>query len=280
MPLRRPVAMTTVEALLQSSALPRNEASALLAHALQCERAWLVAHSQDALADAQRLRAEALFARRRAGEPVAYLLGEREFWGLALQVSPAVLIPRPETERLVELALERIPAQRALRVLDAGTGTGAIAIAIAVERPLARITAIDASADALAIAEANARRHRKDMRFLRSDWFAALAAEQFDLIVSNPPYIASADRHLAEGDLRFEPRAALDAGPSGMEAIAALAEAALRHLAPGGWLLIEHGWDQRDTCLSLLAGLGYARVADFDDLAGVPRVIVGQHQAE
>ncbi len=248
----------------------------LLAHALPCERVWLAAHPEAPLAGAQIARAEALFARRRAGEPVAYLLGEREFWGLSLRVSPAVLIPRPDTERLVELALERIPSDRECRVLDAGTGSGAIALAIAAERPHARVTAVDASAEALAVASANAKRFGSRVRMLKSDWFAALGDERFDLIASNPPYIAGGDRHLAEGDLRFEPRAALAAGPTGMEAIATLAGLAPRHLAPGGWLLIEHGWDQRAACLDLMSRLGYADIADFDDLAGIPRVVTGR----
>lgn len=268
-----------MEQALRASSLARSEAAILLAHALQCERVWLAAHPEAPLTESQRARAEALFARRRAGEPVAYLLGEREFWGFALQVSPAVLIPRPETERLVELALERIPADREPRVLDAGTGSGAIALAIAAERPRASVTAVDASVEALVIAAANAERLGIAVRLLRSDWFAALAGERFDLIVSNPPYIAGGDRHLDEGDLRFEPRAALAAGPTGMEAIAALASRAREHLAPDGWLLIEHGWDQRPACLDLMRRLGYADVADFDDLAGVPRVVIGRASA-
>ena len=248
----------------------------LLAHALGRDRVWLVAHSGDGIEESKRSMADALFSRRRAGEPVAYLLGEREFWGLALRVSPAVLIPRPETERLVELALERLPAAGDARVLDLGTGSGAIAIAIATERPRARVTAIDASAAALEIARANVARHGDRVHLLQSDWFDALGDARFDLIVSNPPYIGRSDPHLGEGDLRFEPGSALSAGPTGMEAIEAIASAAPRYLDHGGSLLIEHGWDQRDACLELFARLGYAEVADHADLAGVPRVIAGR----
>ena len=248
----------------------------LFAHALARDRVWLVSHSDDAIDDGLRAKADALFARRRAGEPVAYLLGEREFWGLALEVSPAVLIPRPETELLVELALERLPANREAGVLDLGTGSGAIAIAIAAERPRARVTAIDASEQSLAVARSNIARHGERVRLLQSDWFVALGDERFDLIVSNPPYIAGADAHLGEGDLRFEPKNALTPGASGMEAIEAIAVAAPVHLAPGGWLLIEHGWDQRAACIELFTRLGFSEVADHDDLAGVPRVIAGR----
>ena len=248
----------------------------LFAHALGRDRVWLVSHADDVIDAAMRAKAEALFSRRRAGEPVAYLLGEREFWGLAIAVSPAVLIPRPETERLVELALERLPADREAKILDMGTGSGAIAIAIAAERPRAHLTAIDASPDALAVARTNIARHDVRVRLRQSDWFAELGNERFDLIVSNPPYIAGSDAHLANGDLRFEPKSALTPGSSGMEAIEAIARAAPAHLAPGGCLLLEHGWDQRAACIELFARLGFSEVADHDDLAGVPRVIEGR----
>ena len=248
----------------------------LFARALGRDRVWLVSHSEDRIDEALRAKAEALFARRRAGEPVAYLLEEREFWGLALAVSPAVLIPRPETERVVELALERLPADAGASVLDLGTGSGAIAIAIAAERPRARVTAIDVSEAALAVARQNNARHGGCVRLLQSDWFAAVADERFNLIVSNPPYIAASDAHLGQGDLRFEPRSALASGASGMEAIEAIAVAARDRLAPGGRLLIEHGWDQRAACIALFTRLGYSQVADHDDLAGLPRVIAGR----
>lgn len=268
--------MSTVEEILRSSGIARSEASMLFAHVLGRDRVWLVSHADDDIAEPLRAKAEALFARRRAGEPVAYVLEEREFWGLALAVSPAVLIPRPETERLVELALERLPVEAESSVLDLGTGSGAIAIAIATERPRARVTAIDVSGSALAVARTNNARHGGRVRLLQSDWFAALGGERFDLIVSNPPYIAASDAHLGEGDLRFEPKSALTPGASGMEAIEKIALGARNHLVPGGALLIEHGWDQRTACIELFTRLGFSHVADHEDLAGVPRVIEGR----
>lgn len=196
-----------------------------------------------------RARFEALLARRQAGEPVAYLLGRQGFWSLELEVSPATLIPRPETELLVELALARLPAGQSLRVADLGTGSGAIALALARERPQAHVVATDASAEALTVARRNAARLGLGrVEFRDGDWLVPLAQERFDLIASNPPYIEQDDPHLAQGDLRFEPPAALASGADGLDAIRVIVRDAGRHLHPGGWLLLEHGWNQARRC--------------------------------
>ena len=250
------------------------EARILAAHALGVSRVWVSAHEKDE-PDAHGLRdIEALYLRRRAGEPIAYLTGEREFYGLSLAITPAVLIPRPETELLVNRAMGLLGGGG--RVLDLGTGSGAIAIAVALQCPAAEVSACEASAEALAVARGNAQRHGAQLRLLKSDWFAALQGERFDLVVSNPPYLALDDPHLFEGDLRFEPRAALVAGREGVECIVAIAAAARDHLRAGGWLLLEHGCDQGEACVRMLEHLGYARVSDHRDLAGNPRVVQAQ----
>lgn len=271
----RPLPRVTLRRLLGISNLPELEAKLLAQHALGVSRAWLMARLDDPIDIAQARAVERLYARRQAGEPVAYITGEREFYSLELVVTPEVLIPRPETELVVELALARL-AQQTGRVLDLGTGCGAIALAIAHEAPDAEVWAVDASAKALAIAHANAVRHGVNVRFVRSDWFSRLAAERFDLIVSNPPYIALDDEHLARGDLRFEPRAALVAGADGLEAICAIVAQAPRHLEAGGWLLLEHGHDQAMRCRDLLAACGFTDVKSWSDLAGIARVSGGR----
>ena len=271
--------MTTIDQLVAGSALPVTEARILLAHALRVERSWLVAHGRDSLSDDQAQAVEALFAKRRAGEPIAYLTGEREFCGLSLNVNPSVLIPRPETELVVERALALIASRRMPKVLDLGTGSGAIAVSIAHARPDARVWAADASSEALAVASRNASRHAVSIRLVRGDWFMALGEERFDVIASNPPYVADADPHLAQGDLRFEPQAALRGGPDGMDCIRAIAAAARMHLTPGGWLVFEHGYDQGPACVRLLVGLGYTDVVDTQDLSGLPRVCSGRFDA-
>ena len=271
--------MTCVDELIARSALSLTEARVLLAHALRVERAWIIAHGPDGVADAQAQAVEALFARRRAGEPIAYITGEREFQGLSLHVTQNVLIPRPETELVVEQALTLMAGRRTPKVLDLGTGSGAIAVAIANARRDAQVCATDASATALAVASGNASRHAVAVRFVQGDWFIALAGERFDVIASNPPYVADGDPHLGEGDLRFEPQVALLGGPDGMGCIRTIAAAARRHLAPGGWLVFEHGYDQGPACVRLLVGLGYTGVADIQDLSGLPRVCKGQFDA-
>lgn len=260
----------TIGHLLREPGLPRHEAEILLCGALECERAYLIAHAEDTV-DFPRLRvAQAWFARRRAGEPVAYITGRREFYGLSLRVTPDVLIPRAETELLVELALDRVT--RGTRVLELGTGSGAVAVALASLRPESQVTATDISAAALEIARRNADEHGAGINFVRSDWLEAIDAS-FDLIVGNPPYVAAGDPHLSRGDLRFEPSLALSGGADGLACLRTIAVQARCHLRLGAWLLLEHGYDQEGGCTALLHELGYDQVADHRDLAGQPRVV-------
>jgi len=228
------------------------------------------------LNDAQLSRYTALFERRMNGEPIAYLLAAREFYGLDFKVTPATLIPRPETELLVELALQHIPQRGTFRVLDLGTGSGAIALSIAHARPDAGVVAVDASQDALAVARENAQRlNTGNVRLLCSDWFSALHGEHFDLIVANPPYVAANDAHLAQGDLRFEPRRALASGADGLDDIRRICAQAKAHLDPGGWLLFEHGYDQAEQVRTLLRHSGFTGVFSARDLSGIERVSGG-----
>lgn len=276
---RRPPATTTVHVLLQGAAgrIDAFEAELLLAHALGKSRAWLYAHRDDRLPAAEAARCEALFARRALGEPVAYLTGRRGFWAFDLMVSPQTLIPRPETERLVELALERASPDEDLRLADLGTGSGAVALALAHERRRARVVATDISAGALEVARANARMlGLGNVEFRQGDWLAPLAGERFDIIVSNPPYIAEGDPHLRQGDLRHEPARALASGPEGLDAIGAIARDASAHLHPDGWLLIEHGWEQGAAVRALLGYAGFRSVHTDRDLEGRDRVTIGR----
>lgn len=255
----------------------RHEAEHLLLHVLARERAWLFAHGDDPLLEREASAFDALLTRRAAGEPLAYLLGRRGFWTLDLQVSPATLIPRPETERLVELALERLPDDRPLRIADLGTGSGAIALALASERPLVQVVATDVSEEALHIAQANAGANRiANVVFCHGSWLAPLAGERFDLIASNPPYIADADPHLDQGDLRFEPPTALSSGADGLDAIREIVALAPSHLVPGGWLLLEHGWDQGEAIRALLIAASFVDVATETDLEQRDRVTLGR----
>ncbi|MBD8878911.1 peptide chain release factor N(5)-glutamine methyltransferase [Rhodanobacter sp. 7MK24] len=255
----------------------RADAEALLLHALGRPRSWLFAHADDVPDRDVQTAFDTLVARRAAGEPVAYLTGRRGFWTLELEVTPATLIPRPETELLVELALERLPRDAAARVADLGTGSGAIALAIASERPQVQVVATDASAAALVVARHNAQRLGiANVRFAQGDWLAPLAGERFELIVSNPPYIEAADRHLAEGDLRYEPAAALASGADGLDDIRRIVAGAPAHLEAGGWLLFEHGWDQGDAASALLRAAGYAQVFTAQDLEARDRVSGGR----
>ena len=265
----------TIGGLLRESGLPRLEAESLLCSVLGCERVRLIARPEEAVDSSRARSAHARFARRRAGEPVSYITGWREFYGLALRVTPEVLIPRPETELLVELALERLSPGAPAHVLELGTGSGAIAIALASERPGLAIVASDVSDAALALARRNARDHGAEIDFVLSDWFDALRPGQFDLIVSNPPYVPAKDAHLKRGDLRFEPRLALVGGDDGLACIREIAMRAQNRLRRDGSLLLEHGYDQGDRCVALLRELRYADVADFRDLAGLSRACVG-----
>ena len=266
------------DALGLSLAEARIEAQALLRSALgDVSRAWLIAHEHDALQPAQIEQFQTLLNRRLAGEPVAYILGRREFYGLDFTVTPEVLIPRPDTELLVELALGRIPSNAPSRVLDLGTGSGAIAISIASQRPQAEVTATDSSNAALAVARANAVKLKApNVHLLQSDWFAALENEIFDVIVCNPPYVAAGDPHLRQGDLRFEPAGALAAGVDGLDAIRQLVMQVPAHLARGGWLLLEHGYDQAQAVAALLGANGFTQVESRPDLAGVQRVTMAR----
>lgn len=254
------------------------EAQALLGHVLHRPRAYLLAHPEAALSDADQAQFEALLTRRERGEPIAYILGEREFFGLTFHVTPDVLIPRPDTELLVELALDLIPEGETLEVLDLGAGSGAVAIAIAKQRPKAHVTAIDQSGKALAVARDNAHRlGAANLRFMQGDWFAPLdKGARFDVIAGNPPYIAERDAHLAQGDLRFEPKAALASGADGLDAIRAIASQAAQHLTPTGWLLLEHGFEQGAACRKIFAEHGFQGISSHRDLAGLERVTAGR----
>lgn len=261
---------TTIGAALRLPPIDPLEARILLAHALQLTRVQLITQADRPLCPDDAARVSALFNRRIAGEPIAYITGEREFFGLMLYTTADVLIPRPETELLVELALERLPSNG--RVLDMGTGSGAIAIAIAHSRPDAIVTALDVSAASLVIARRNAARHNANVQFVQSDWFNALGDERFDLIVSNPPYIEKDDAHLGQGDLRFEPIDALTDHDDGLGAIRRIVRGAHAHLAEGSWLLMEHGYDQASAVRGMLADHGFHAPTSWKDLAGIERI--------
>jgi release factor glutamine methyltransferase len=269
-------AMTVRRALAQAGLAPI-DAQVLLAHVLSRDRAWLVAHATDALAADQVDAFFALARRRREGEPVAYLTGVREFFGLPLAVDRSVLIPRPETETLVEWALRKLPADRPLRLLDLGTGSGAIALAIAQARPGSTVVATDNSADALSVARGNAARLQlSNIEWLRADWFDGLGMARFDAIVSNPPYVAAGDPHLAAGHVRHEPSHALASGPDGLDALRVIVAGAADHLAPGGWLAVEHGYDQTVPVRGLLQQARFGDLESLRDLSGIPRVAAGR----
>jgi release factor glutamine methyltransferase len=253
------------------------EVRALLQATLQVGHVYLLSHPEYQLNDEQRERYMAAFERRLRGEPIAYIIGEREFFGLNFTVSPATLIPRPETELLVELALRKISQQRSCRVLDMGTGSGAIALSIAHVRADAEVVAVDASESALDIAQINMRKFNlSNVELLHSDWFAALQGECFDVIVSNPPYIAADDAHLNQGDLRFEPPVALASGADGLEDIRHICAHAKSHLNAQGWLLLEHGYNQAEAVRALLRQSGFSEVFSARDLAGIERVSGGK----
>ena len=271
-------APTVAHLLLQARAqIDAVDADYLLLHVLNQPRSWLFAHASDAVSPTDAARFDALVQRRVCGEPVAYLTGSRGFWTLDLAVTPATLIPRPETELLVEQALARMPADTAVRVADLGTGSGAVALALAKERPLAQLVATDASCDALDVARGNAQRNALvNVEFRHGDWLTPVLGERFDVIVSNPPYIADHDPHLDQGDLRFEPALALSCGVDGLDAIRMIAIAAPAHLRAGGWLLLEHGLDQGPAVRTLLRDAGFYGVKTVRDLEARDRVTLGQ----
>ncbi|MBV7538474.1 peptide chain release factor N(5)-glutamine methyltransferase [Duganella sp. sic0402] len=265
----------TIGALQQHSQLDALDNRVLLCYALGINRIALITQSERVLSDGELQRYSALVQRRLDGEPIAYIVGQREFFGLPFEVSSAVLIPRPDTELLVELTLERTPVRG--RVLDMGTGSGAIAVSVAHNRADADVTALDVSDAALAVAQRNADTNQARVSFLRSDWYTALAdAPRFDVIAANPPYIASGDHHLSEGDLRYEPVGALTDHADGLSALRIIIAGAPAHLKPQGWLLMEHGYDQAEQVRALLSAAGYAEVQSWRDLAGIERVSGGK----
>ena len=250
--------------------IDRFDAQLLLGHLLGQNRAWLIAHDTDALPPETTQRFQSLLQRLAAHEPLAYLLGHKEFFGLSLSVAPGVLVPRADTETLVDWALSLMPPDATgQRVLDLGTGSGAIALALQQQRPQAQVTAVDASPNALSIAQANAERLQLPVRFAQGSWLQAVPGEVFELIVSNPPYIAEGDAHLAA--LVHEPIEALTAGPDGLDDIRQIVRQARSHLCPGGWLLLEHGHDQHEAVAALLTEAGYTQVSARFDLAGHAR---------
>jgi release factor glutamine methyltransferase len=252
------------------------DARVLLSGVLGRDAAYLIAHGDDALTAEQALTYDAWVARRANGEPVAYIIGHREFYGRTFRVTPDVLIPRPDTEVLVDVALQTLRATTDRRVLDLGAGSGCIALTLAAECAGAHVTGVDASQAALDVARANAAAlNLQRVEWRMSDWFQALGARRYDVIVSNPPYIAAHDEHLGQGDLRYEPRVALTPGGDGLDAIRRIVRDSLDHLVPGGWLRFEHGHDQGPACRALLQQCGYEAIATHRDLASIERVTGG-----
>ncbi len=278
--------MTTVKSALSeatqlltnASDSPLLDAEVLLLHVLEKNRSYLRAWPEQELQPAILATYRRLIALRQSGQPVAYLTGRREFWSREFTVTPDVLIPRHETELLIELALAALPAGNDCHILDLGTGSGIIAITLASERPRSQVTATDISLNALKIAEANAQNHHADnVRFYRSDWFEQLPPGKFDLIVSNPPYVAEGDPHISQGDLRFEPKSALISALNGLKDLKIIAERSLSRLNPGGYLMVEHGFNQQNEIRQLFQALGYRDIGSHHDLSGQPRVTTGQY---
>ncbi|MEP8680041.1 peptide chain release factor N(5)-glutamine methyltransferase [Enterobacter ludwigii] len=261
---------------LSASESPKRDAEILLEFVTGKARTYLLAFGETQLSAEQEAQLATLLARRKTGEPVAHLVGEREFWSLPLYVSPATLIPRPDTECLVEQALSRLPAQ-ACRILDLGTGTGAIALALASERPDCEVTAVDVMPDAVALAQRNvARLGFPNVTVLQSSWFSALDNRTFGMIVSNPPYIDEHDPHLTQGDVRFEPLTALVSANEGLADIVHIVTTSRQHLLPDGWLLVEHGWTQGDAVRDVFIAAGYRAVETCRDYGGNDRLTLGQ----
>ncbi len=273
--------MTIIASLLRAADLPdsptaRLDAELLLAAALGKSRSYLHTWPEKIVSSEAALAFADFLQRRREGEPVAYILGQQGFWKLDLEVAPHTLIPRPDTELLVEAALELLPATPAA-VLDLGTGSGAIALALASERPAWRLTAVDRVPEAVALAERNRQRLGLDnATVLGSHWFSALEGQRFQLIISNPPYIASTDPHLAQGDVRFEPASALVAGTDGLDDLRLIIAQAPAHLEAGGWLMLEHGYDQAEAVRELLSAQGFGEVHSRTDLGGHQRISLGR----
>lgn len=277
--------MTDIASLLKQATsecgggLPRVDAEFLLSHYLNKPRSWLYAHSDFQLKPEQEIEFQGLIYRRQKGEPVAYITGRRGFWSFDLHVTPDTLIPRPETELLVELAIERVALNSESNVLDLGTGTGAIALAIAKECPKAKVVAVDYSELALDVARKNATELQvRNLEIVRSNWFDALGERRFDVIATNPPYIELNDAHLSQGDLRFEPMSALVSGNDGLNDIRIIIAGAKNHLNPNAWLLIEHGWNQAEAIRQLFIDAGFVDVSTEQDLALRDRVTMGRMQ--
>ena len=271
----------TLRAALEeaAAAVGRVDAHVLVAHLLGVNRAYLAAHPMRVLTEAEDAKVDMLVAQRALGQPVAYLTATREFYGRDFAVGPEVMIPRPETETLVEAALARLDPSSHAACLDLGTGSGAIAVSLACERPGLRVVASDVSEAALATARLNAAAHgcAGRIELARGSWYEPLAARRFELIVANPPYVARGDPHLAQGDLRYEPAAALtDGSRDGLDSVRAIVAGASDHLEAAGWLLLEHGYDQADAVLALLQAAGFGAIASLADLAGIPRVALGR----
>lgn len=278
--LLRADSATLASALQISVPEARRETQILLTHALDIELAALLAHPERVPEARATAAYSQTFARRLGGEPMAYVLGRREFYGLSFEVTPAVLIPRPETELLVEMALDRLPTAAEAAVLDVGTGSGCIAVTLAKHRPAARVVATDLSQVALAVAKRNARRQgATNVEFRAGSWFEPVVGERFDVIASNPPYVAEDDAHLLARDLREEPSLALIAGPNGLEALRTIVSQAAQHLLPGGVLLVEHGYNQAEAVAQLFREAGFADLITRTDLAGIPRVAAGVLEA-
>ena len=273
--------MLTIKAALEeaTNAIGRVDAQVLMAHLLGVNRAYLAAHPMRVLTESEDARVDLMVAQRAMGQPVAYLVGRREFFSREFEVGPEVLIPRPETETLVEAALKCRPGAGGgpITLLDLGTGSGILAITLACERPDLEVTATDTSSAALELARRNAAALGARVEFLAGAWYAPVAGRRFDLVVSNPPYIAAADPHLAQGDLRFEPADALtDGSADGLDSIRAIVAGARAHLNPGGRLLLEHGYDQEPAVAAILAEAGFTDLVSIPDLAGIPRVAGGK----
>lgn len=266
-------ATNKLEAISDSAQL---DAELLLCTVLKKDRSFLHTWPERELDQTEETDFQTLLSRRTRGEPIAHILGERYFWTLNLQVTHDTLIPRPETERLVELALEIIPANTPMQILDMGTGSGAIALSLASERPLSQITATDTSLAALSVAQQNATKHNiNNVTFIESHWFTELGDKQFDFIVSNPPYVCENDPHLSQGDVRFEPVTALTSGADGLNDIREIIQYSQAHLTKHGTLLLEHGYDQADAVCKILASAGFCQVKDVNDYNGQPRVAIG-----
>lgn len=266
----------SVTRLSQTSDTPHLDAEVLLCHCLSKNRSYLRAWPEHHPSEVQSLQFWTLIEQRCLGEPIAYLTGQREFWSRAFMVSPAVLIPRPDTELLIELSLQHLPSNQACKIIDLGTGSGILAITLAAERPLADVIATDISTSALNIAKKNAQQLAVgNLRFLISDWFDTVTESNFDLVISNPPYIAADDPHLQQGDVRFEPESALISHEEGLKDIRLLAEQARNHLKPNGRLLIEHGYNQQTQVQAILQSFNYRQIQTHPDLSGNPRVTSG-----